>query len=88
MIKFNRFNVTNGVDRASVRYSLDNRVDERLCVTLYEQGYEGVLGRIFTDDYRNETDLITDYVDKGKVVLFVGNPLYAAARDAAAARIL
>ena len=80
MIKFNKYNVTNGVDKAKVSYSLDNRGDHRPCVTLYAKDYDRALGRIFNDEYTNNSDSQTDYFEKGRVVLFDDHPLYAAAR--------
>ena len=87
MIKFNKFNVTNGTDKARVHYSLDNRTDRRECVTIYAKDYDRSLGRVFadSDDYQNNTDTQTDYFDKGRVVLFADHPLYAAARARATA---
>ena len=87
MIKFNKYHV---VDRATGRkarvfYSVDNRTDGRKCVTLYARDYERALGDILSGDYHNETDLQTDYFDKGKAVLFEEHPLYAAARKTAIA---
>lgn len=81
MVKFQKFCVTNGTEKARVFYSLDNRTDGRKCVTLYAKDYGHALGRVVdADSYRNDTDLMTDYFDKGKVVLFEDHPLYAAAR--------
>ncbi len=80
MIKFNRFFVTDGSIKARVFYSLDNRCDGRKCVTLYAKDYSGNLGQILSEAYKNDTDLMTDYFDKGRAVLFEGHPLYAAAR--------
>jgi hypothetical protein len=80
MIKFNKFNVTNGTDKAKVHYSLDNRTDGRTCVTIYAKDYDRSLGRIFDDEYTNNSDSQTDYFEKGRVVLFDDHPLYAAAR--------
>lgn len=87
MIKFNKFNVTNGTDKARVHYFLDNRTDCRECVTIYAKDYDRSLGRVFadSDDYQNNTDTQTDYFDKGRVVLFADHPLYAAARARATA---
>lgn len=85
MIKFQRHYVTNGTDKARVWYSLDNRVDGRKCVTLYAKDYSGTLGKIFADEYKNETDLCTDYFEKGRAVLFADHELYAAARERAEA---
>jgi hypothetical protein len=80
VIKFNKFNVTNGTDKAKVHYSLDNRCDGRACVTIYAKDYDRALGRVFDGEYTNNTDTMTDYFDKGRVVLFADHPLYAAAR--------
>lgn len=82
-VKFMQFYVTNGAEKAKVHYSLDNRVDGRKCVTIYSKDYNRALGRILADSYRNDTDLMTDYFDKGRAVLFEGNPLYKAARERA-----
>lgn len=84
-IKFNKFNVTDGVVKARVFYSLDNRVDGRKCVTLYTKDYGHALGRVLGDAYKNDTDLESDYFDTGKAVLFEDHPLYAAARKRAEA---
>jgi hypothetical protein len=84
-IKFNIYNVSNGTAKASVFYSLDNRVDGRKCVTIYAKDYGRELGKIFANDYENRTDTQTDYFDKGNVTLFEGHELYAAARARAEA---
>jgi hypothetical protein len=80
-VKFQKYYVTNGTEKARVHYSLDNRTDCRKCVTIYDKDYGHALGRIIPGDvYQNDTDITTDYFDKGRVVLFEGHPLYAAAR--------
>ena len=86
MIKFNKYNVTNGKIKARVHYSIDNRIDHRKCVTIYAKDYTGALGNVFADEYKNDTDLMTDYFDKGKVVLFEDHPLYSAARSSVESR--
>lgn len=88
MIKFNRYNVSNGTQKARVFYSLDNRIDGRKCVTLYSKDYGRQLGEIFPDNYKNDTDIQTDYFDKGRVNLFEGSPHYSAARTRAEAILL
>ena len=85
MIKFNKYNVTNGTDKAKISYSLDNRGDKRSCVTIYAKDYDRALGRIFPDEYTNNSDMMTDYFEKGRVVFFDDHPLYAAARAQAEA---
>jgi hypothetical protein len=86
MIKFQKYCVTDGAAKARVHYSIDNRVDGRKCVTLYAKDYGHALGHLFTgDEYRNDTDMMTDYFDKGRVVLFDDHPLYTAARARAEA---
>lgn len=85
-IRFLKHCVTNGTVKARVHYSLDNRADKRSCVTIYAKDYDRKLGEIFTAaDYHNDTDIGTDYFDKGRVVLFADHPLYAAARARAVA---
>lgn len=87
MIKFNKFNVTNTAtkDKARIHYSVDNRIDGRKCVTMYAKDYSGSLGRVFDDEYQDNTDITTDYFEKGKAVLFEDHPLYPAARERATA---
>jgi hypothetical protein len=80
MVKFNRYHVTNGTTKARVFYSLDNRVDGRLCVTLYAKDYTDNLRAVIADAYKNDTDIQTDYFDQGRAVLFQDHALYAAAR--------
>jgi hypothetical protein len=88
MIKFNIYNVSNGTSKAKVWYSLDNRIDGRKCVTIYAKDYSNELGNVFMEgEYENRTDTMTDYFDKGKVVLFEDHPLYAAARARAEANL-
>lgn len=86
-IKFNKYHVTNGTTKARVFYSLDNRVDGRKVVTLYAKDYDRSLGEVFKAEYeyKNDTDSMTDYFDKGRVRLFEDHRLYAAARARAEA---
>lgn len=83
-IKFNKFNVTNTETKAKARvhYSLDNRTDGRKCVTIYAKDYSNELHNIISEGYANNSDLRTDYFEKGRAVLFEGHPLYAQARAA------
>jgi len=80
-IKFNKYHVTNGIIKAKVTYSVDNRIDKRKCVTLYANEWNRNLGKIFHDEYKNETDSQIDYFDQGEVTLFEDHPLYLAARS-------
>lgn len=80
MIKFNKYHVTNGTTKAKVWYSLDNRVDGQKCVTLYAREYCNSLYQIIPTDYVNNSDITTDYFEKGRVTLFSDHPLYEAAR--------
>lgn len=81
MIKFNRYNVSNGKIKARVHYSLDNRIDKRKCVTIYAKDYSDALRNLFASEYKNDTDIQIDYFEKGKVVLFEDHPLYTVARN-------
>lgn len=82
MIKFQRYAVVNTETkaRARVHYSLDNRIDERRCVTLYANDTDGRLGKVLASDYVNRSDCREDYFEAGKAVLFEDHPLYAEAR--------
>lgn len=78
-IKFMKFFVTDGETRVKVSYALDNRGDQP-CVTIYEKDWGHDLGEFFPDLYKNDTDIMTDYFDQGRVTLVPGHALYAAAR--------
>lgn len=82
-IKFRKHFVALGDLKAKIIYSLDNRVDGRKCVTLYANDWTRQLGKIFSQNYKNDTDSMTDYFDQGKVCLFEDNELYATARKSA-----
>lgn len=85
-VKFNRHYVTNGAVKARVFYSLDNRIDGRKAVTLYAKDYSDNLAAVFTGtEYRNDTDMMADYFEKSRVVLFADHPHYVAARARAEA---
>lgn len=90
-IKFNTFNVTNKATgkKARVHYSLDNTTEffksGVKSITIYDRDYGHALGEVFTDSglsYRNDTDSMTDYFDKGVVRIFETDAIFAAARKA------
>ncbi|HEU4951533.1 MAG TPA: hypothetical protein VFT46_06260, partial [Holophagaceae bacterium] len=81
-IRFLQHSVTDGTHKARVHYSLDNRTDGRKAVTIYAKDYDNALGDIFGKAYKNDTDIQTDYFEKGRVVLFADHPLYREARAA------
>lgn len=83
MIKFQKFYVTDGTNKARVSYSLDNRIDKKSCVTIYAKDYCNNLREIIPDGYENNSDIMTDYFERGCVRLFADHPLYAAARQRA-----
>lgn len=84
-VRFMKYFITDGTVRAGVRYSLDNRIDGRKCVTLYAKTYMDNLFHFFPDDAKNDTDICSDYHEKDRVVLFEDHPMYAAARTSAEA---
>jgi hypothetical protein len=84
MIKFNQFNVVNSANgaKAKVHYSFQSYGGDH--VTIYDKDYGRDLAKVFADveaEYRNDTDTMTDYFDKGSVVLKPDHPLYAAALE-------
>jgi hypothetical protein len=80
MIKFQKFYVTNGTDKARVYYSHATLTNGKECVTLYAKDYDRALGRIFSEGYENDTDIMTDYFEKGLVRIYADNPLFEAAK--------
>lgn len=84
IIKFNKHNVTDTVTKKKARiiYSIDNRIDNRKCVTLYARDIINDLSKIFSE-YQNNSDTREDYFENGKVVLFETHPLYKEALERA-----
>lgn len=81
-IKFQKHYVTNGTTKARVHYSAFKMTTTgQDCVTLYAKGYADgrLLAQIFDDGYENDTDLMTEYFEKGRVRIIKGQPLYEAA---------
>lgn len=78
-VKFQKYYVTNGVVKARVSYSLTHLNTGETCVTLYANDYSGDLSKVFPNGYQNNTDIMTDYFEKGKVRIMFGTPLYNAA---------
>ena len=84
-IKFNKYNVTNGTTKARVHYSRCTLIDGRECVTLYAKDYGDKLADVMgTEFYQNDTDMMTDYFDKGRVRIYRDSPYFAAAAARAA----
>lgn len=79
MIKFNRYNVTDG--KTKVRCSYSAQVHTKTggkCVTIYAKDYGAGLGRLFPN-VQNNTDSQVDYFEKDRVRIFEGDALYPAA---------
>ena len=79
-IKFNKHNVTNGTNKARVRYSLDNHISGKNCITIYAKDYNRELQKLFPQDSQNDSDMRSDYCETTRVRIFEGHPLYAVAR--------
>lgn len=84
-IKFNKHNVTNGTTKARCHYSHSMHYgmpgEQREAIVIYAKDYNSGLGRMFDDEYKNETDSMTDYFEKGRVVLRPEHPLFSAAME-------
>lgn len=81
-IKFQKHYVTNGAIKARVHYSAFRMTTTgQDCVTLYAKSYEdgNALCDIMPNEYENNTDIHTDYSEKGRVRILSTSPLYAAA---------
>lgn len=81
-IKFMKHYVTNGELKARVHYSDATLISGEVCVTLYAKDFKSghALGQMFDDEYENNTDMMTDYFEKGRVRIPQNSPLYAAAK--------
>jgi len=79
-IKFKKFYVTDGEKKARVHYSHCMLTNGREAVTLYARDYTRELADIFNGEgYQNDTDIMTDYIEKGLVRIYADNPLFSAA---------
>ena len=80
MIKFMKFYVTDGNHKARIFYSAFKMTTTgQNCVALYAKDYTNDLHKMFPDNYRNKTDIQSDYFEKGTAYILEGTPLYAAA---------
>ncbi len=81
MIKFNKYNVVDTVSKIKARvfYSVDNRTDGRKVVTIYAKDYDRKLGEIMPNAYENNTEIMTDYFEKGTAWLVEDHPPYKTA---------
>lgn len=77
-IRLMKHYVTNGEVKARVWYSRGALIDGRDCVTIYAKDYTGALGRVFAGDphFRDESDPMTDYFERGLVRVFPSSPLW------------
>jgi len=83
-IRFMKHYVTNGAKKARVHYSHTTLTNGRECVTIYAKDYTNDLNEIFSEGYENNTDIMTDYFEKGRVRVYTDNPLFQAAKARAA----
>ena len=81
-VKFMKHYVTNGEKKARVHYSHTTLTNGRECVTLYAKDYTNTLYEIIGEGYENNTDICTDYFEKGRVRVYKDSPYF----DAAVAR--
>ncbi len=83
MIDFKQYYATNGSRKTKIHYSLDNRIDDKKCVTIYAKDYDESFYKVFGNLSKNESDPMTDYFEKSRAVIFEDNPLYKIAREKA-----
>lgn len=66
-LQFNKYYVTDGINKARVSYSPHiMRSNNKKCITLYEKGYDKSFTDVF-DSFEDDTDIMTDYFDTRKV---------------------
>lgn len=83
-----KYYITNGTLKARVHYSAHIHTGlQKPCVTVYAKSYEdgNKLAEIMSDTYENESDIQTDYMEKGRARIFENNPLYEQAYKLATA---
>jgi len=80
-MKFKKHYIENNGKRCRVHYSLDNRVDGRKCVTIYGKTCLDYMSGII--EFKNNSDLMTDYFENDRAVLFEDHPHYKQARAVA-----
>lgn len=81
-IKFQKHYVTNGKIKARVSYSAYQMVTTgKDCVTLYAKSHKdgSALAEIIPAEFEDNSDIQTDYFEKGRVRILADSPLYAAA---------
>lgn len=80
-IRFMKHFVTDGTTKARVHYSAGTYTDGSIGVTLYAKSFEDgkALAEILPDSYKNDTDMMTDYFEKGRVRINSNDSLYGAA---------
>jgi len=86
-IRFTKHYVTNGSIKARVHYSAFRMTTTgQDCVTLYAKEWTDgrLLAQLFDEGYENNSDLVSDYFEKGRVRILADSPLYAAALARAA----
>lgn len=81
-VRFLKFKVTDGKNSARVSYSFDPNPNNKSPIRIYAKDYGNQLSKIFKD-VRNDTDIMTDYFDKDKLILNDGDKYYKEAREAA-----
>ena len=79
--------VTNGEIKARIHYSATRLTTGVNAVTLYAKTFEdgNKLAEIMKDTYENESDVLSDYMEKGRARVYEGTPLYKEALSRATA---
>ena len=81
-IKFQKHYVTNGTVKARVHYSAFKMATTgQDCVTLYAKSFDDgrKLASIIDEGFEDNSDIGSDYFEKGRVRILAGSPLYVPA---------
>jgi len=84
-IQFHKHYITDGTTKARVHYSAYNMTSTgQACVVLYAKSFDdgNKLAEILPIEYENESDMQSDYMEKGRARILNTNPLYDAAMAA------
>ena len=77
MIKLMKHCATDGANKVRVHYSRFNRAsDGRECVTIYAKTVLDDMTAVFGTRTKNNSDVMSDYFECDRVVLFPGDELW------------
>lgn len=81
MISLKKYYVTDGITKSRVTYSASIDIYGNECVFIRAKDWDRSLGKIFKEEYKNNTDSRDDYFEQGRVKLIKSHQLYSLAMN-------